>query len=386
MAGMPEPTDAWRGYGQTARSVETHSFSGARLCDYPVLVESLLLVKRAAAMANGITGRITQELAERIVGQCDHLLDSDGARHFAVDVFQGGGGIAINTNFNEAIATLDDGSPRFAMEPREHVNASQSTADVVATAARITLVRLHVDWNQVLMDVESAFADLESRLQNTPSVARTCLQDAMPAPLGVLFSGYRSAISRRRMSLAGAVDRLRAVNLGGTVIGSGEGASAEYRRQVYLELNQWLPFTVYPRENLYDAAQNSDDLGHVAAEISLLADVLIKIGKDLRLLAAGPSGFHEIRLPKVIESSSFFADKNNPTIVETLLNCCFLVVGKCRTIQAALEHGELHLNVFDPTAAVCIYEAMEMMTNALINFHRHCLLGIEATKESTASP
>src|SRR6202023_4330449 len=110
-------------------------------------------------------------------------------------------------------------------------------------------------------------------------------------------------------------------------------------------------FTLRP--NLYDAAQNIDDVAAVSAQLGILAEVLIKVAQDLRLLSSGPEGgFGEITLPAVQEGSSFFPGKINPVIPETMLQCCFQVLGCERVARVALERGELNLNVFEGAVAI----------------------------------
>src|SRR5206468_3383568 len=139
-----------------------------------------------------------------------------------------------------------------------------------------------------------------------------------------------------------AVDALRAVSLGGTVIGSGAGAPARYRERVVPILAAVTGRALVQRDDLPDALQNSDDIGAASAATALLAEGLIKVAQDLRLLASGPQGgFGEIELPHVMEGSSFFAAKQNPLIPETVLQCAFQVLGCDRTVQAAAEHAEL---------------------------------------------
>ena len=175
---------------------------------------------------------------------------------------------------------------------------------------------------------------------------------------------------------------LRKVNLGGTVIGDGSGASAAYRRTVLAHLNTIAKQKLMLRENLFDAAQNIDDLASVAAQLGLLAEVLIKVAQDLRLLSSGPEGgFGEIALPAVQEGSSFYPGKINPVIPETLLQCCFQVLGCERVARLALERGELNLNVFEGAAAINVIDAMEMLARALATFTQSCLAGIVANEE-----
>jgi aspartate ammonia-lyase len=151
-------------------------------------------------------------------------------------------------------------------------------------------------------------------------------------------------------------------------------------------LNKIAKHKLVLRENLFDAAQNIDDLGAVAAQLGLLAEVLSKFAQDLRLLSSGPdAGFGEISLPAVMEGSSFYSGKINPVVPETLLQCCFQVLGCERAARLALEHGDLNLNVFEGAAAINIMDAMAMLTRAFANFISSCVAGITPNVERCAA-
>jgi aspartate ammonia-lyase len=110
-----------------------------------------------------------------------------------------------------------------------------------------------------------------------------------------------------------------------------------------------------------------------------LAGGLLKLAGDLRLMASGPStGFREIRLPAVQEGSSFFSGKINPVIPETVMQCAFLVQGSAATARAALQHGELNLNVFEGVAGIAVLESLQWLTLSLKQFNENCFSGITA--------
>jgi aspartate ammonia-lyase len=114
----------------------------------------------------------------------------------------------------------------------------------------------------------------------------------------------------------------------------------------------------------------------------MLAEVLIKVAQDLRLLASGPEGgFGEIILPAVQEGSSFFSGKINPVLPETMLQCCFQVLGCERATRLALERGELNLNVFEGAAAANLFDAIDMMHQSLALFVDRCVIGIAANRK-----
>jgi aspartate ammonia-lyase len=371
-------------YGiRTVRALRNLSFSACALRLYPQYVNALALVKKAAARANCGAGVIDSKIADAIETACDEILRSDDRSNFPVDVLGGGGGIAVNMNVNEVIANLANealGGARGSyslVDPKLHVNASQSTADVCHTAARIAIIKAWHDLYRVLDACLSVTRSRAREFRDVQTLARTCLQDASVTSLGEMFGGYGAALERRVMELDRAVSTLQKVNLGATVLGDGSGAPKAYRRSVIKHLNQLAGLRLELRENLFDAAQNCDDLGAVAAQLGLLAEFLIKYAQDLRLLASGPEGgFGEVTLPAVMEGSSFYPGKINPVVPETLLQCCFQVLGCERAARLALERGELNLNVFEGAAATNVMDAMEMLTRAVASFTSSCVAKI----------
>ncbi len=376
---------------QTARSIENMSFSSKSLNQYPELIRNFLLVKKAAATANHSIGLLSDEVFRMICTASDEILSGNHLDQFPVDVLHGGGGIAFNVNLNEVIANLANiragtgGGADQPIHPKSHVNLSQSTADVCHTAFRLTLLDLYEPLKQQLYRMLDKLTASSLNLLPTTTIARTCLQDAMPVQLGELFGGYASLIRRGTIELDRAVDQLRSVNLGGTVIGSGDGASEEYRASIMPVLSKLVDKELSHRQNLYDAAQNMDDLARVSSELEHVAQSLSKIARDLRLLSSGPeAGFAEITLPLVQEGSSFFSKKNNPVIPETVINCCLQISGLNRASQGALEQAELYLNVFEPMAAINIIDSVKMLTRVSALFTDRCLSGLEANVEQCA--
>ncbi|MFJ7684289.1 lyase family protein [Peribacillus butanolivorans] len=376
-------------YGiQTMRTVQNLSFSGKKLREYPEYIQSLARVKKAAAMANQEAGVIAASISQPILHACDQLIEGYYHDQFIVDILHGGGGIGTNMNVNEVLANLANqylGSSlgKYSpVHPVEHVNASQSTADVCHTAARMAIVQCFQRTDEELTKACNILEEKAQAFVNVTTISRTCLQDAMRIQLGDVFSGYVSLLKRRHRSLKEAVMSLLTVNLGGTVIGSGVGAPEKYKEVVIEKLREVSKQNIILRDNLFDAAQNIDDLAHASKQLSLFATSLIKVAKDLRLLSSGPeAGFSEIRLPSVQAGSSFFPGKVNPVIPETMIQSCFQILGCDRVVQAALEHGELDLNVFEGSACANIMDGLNMLTNAIALFSELCLQGVEVNME-----
>ena len=381
------PADALYGI-HTVRAVENLGFSGRVLSNYPDYIRALATVKKAASRANRDARVIDARRQSAIERACDSLIRGEHLTQFPVDMLAGGGSIAVNMNLNEVIANLaceDLGGARGSYEPvhpKTHVNASQSTADVCHTAVRMTALSRWSGLRRSLNRCIETFRAKAAELRPVVTISRTCLQDASPVSLGELFGGHAAAIARRTGELTQSMRALAQINLGGTAIGSGSGASASYRRAIVKRLNEIAGRKFTLRPNLYDAAQNIDDLAAVSAQLAMLAEVLIKLAQDLRLLSSGPEGgFGEIILPAVQEGSSIFPGKINPVIPETMLQCCFQVLGCERATRLALERGELNLNVFEGMAAANVFDAIAMMDRAVALFAERCVSGIVANKK-----
>ncbi len=381
------PDDALYGI-QTRRSADNMTFSARRLGDYPAYIAAMAEVKRAAARANERAGVLSRRIAQAIEEACLEIASGVHHAQFIVDAYHGGGSIGSNVNINEVAANL--ASERLGgrrglydpVSPSDHVNASQSTSDVCHTAMRIAILRNGRLLNDELDRLAAALEGKAAALAGVATITRTCLQDGMADTLGNLFAGYAAGLRRRTAELARNVEKLHAVNLGGTVIGSGVGAPPVYREHVMAALRDVTGLPLRHRDHLYDASQNMDDLSAVSKELQLLSGFLIKIAKDLRLLASGPeAGFGELKLPAVQAGSSFFPGKVNPVVPETLVQCCFQVIGLDRSVQASLEHGELNLNIWEGLAGINILDAMGMLERAIGLFTDKCAAGIEADED-----
>lgn len=378
-------------YGaRTVRALENLSFSGRALGGCPAYVRTLGWVKQAAARANREAGVLRPEIADAIDAAAARLGNLELLDHLPVDLLGGGGSIGVHVNVNEVIANVANeaaGGRRGEYSPVRgaDVGASQSTADVCHTALRLAIIDQWRPLQRALRATLATLCEKAGELGDVETLARTCLRDAMVVRLEVLFSGYASLIERRTLELERCVEPLHRVALGGTVIGTGEGAPGLYRERVVPILSELAGIALERRENLGDALQNGDDVAALSAQLRLLAEALIKIGGDLRLLSSGPhGGFGELHLPTVQEGSSFFAGKSNPVIPETVMQCAFQVIGCDRAVQAASERGEIYLNVFDGLAAVNVLDSLAMLGRAIDLLEARCLRGLTADAERCA--
>ncbi|UCH37026.1 MAG: aspartate ammonia-lyase, partial [Candidatus Bathyarchaeota archaeon] len=374
------PTSAYYG-AQTQRARNNFPLNGEKMLgDYPMLVHALLWVKKASAQANTKIGYLKNEYAHAICVAVDKVFSEPYSNHFPIHALHGGGGTSANMNINEVLANFAEeflGGQRGEYQlihPNDHVNLHQSTNDVYPTACHIAVIQQWSQLHPILSDFAEAFHRIGLRLHGQPRLARTCLQDAVETTYADFFSGYVAFIHRAQQRIDVDVNQLYNINLGGTIVGRIDDVPSDYYEQIIVELRSVMRNNRYVQaENLFDAAQNPDTMIAVSAALNLFARGLIKIVCDLRLLSSGPeAGIGELVVSPMQPGSSIMPGKINPVIPEFVFQLCMQVCGKHAACEAALDHGELDLNVWESLIVINILDAMNLLATAVSTLTEKC--------------
>ena len=105
-------------------------------------------------------------------------------------MFQTGSGTSTNMNANEVIAararaSLAAGATPKAVHPNDHVNASQSSNDVIPTALHLAaLLALRDDLAPALAALETRLRERAHEFDGVVKLGRTHFMDATPVRLG----------------------------------------------------------------------------------------------------------------------------------------------------------------------------------------------------------
>lgn len=174
---------------------------------------------------------------------------------------------------------------------------------------------------------------------------------------------------------------LSEVNLGGTAIGTGINATAEYEESVVPILNKYSHLSLHQASDLVDATQNSDAYTTISGAMKSLAANLSKFSNDLRLLSSGPqAGLNELALPKKAAGSSIMPGKVNPVIPEVVNQVAFEAIGNDVTVTMAAESGQLELNAFEPIMFKSILTSEQHLTKAIDTLVENCVSGIQVNE------
>lgn len=376
-------------YGiQTLRATENFNISGVTLNFYPLLINSLATVKKAAAQANHELGLLESGITKAIVQACDELTNGRFHFHFVVDMIQGGAGTSTNMNANEVIANRaleilghKKGEYEFC-HPNNHVNLSQSTNDAYPTSVKLALYKSNETLIQVLQQLIQSLRMREKEFSRIIKMGRTQLQDAVPMTLGHTFGSFATSLEEEIHRLKDNARLFLSINMGGTAIGTGINAHPKYSNIVVKYLREITGLDIQIAPNLVEATQDTGSFVMYSSAIKSLAIKLSKISNDLRLLSSGPrAGINEINLPPMQPGSSIMPGKVNPVIPEVVNQIAFKVIGNDMTVGLASEAGQLELNVMEPVIVQSLFESIEMLKNGMNTLLFRCINFITANED-----
>jgi 3-carboxy-cis,cis-muconate cycloisomerase len=291
------------------------------VCDDVAYLQHMLDFEAALARAEAAVGVIPERASGPITKAC-RAEAFDLAALAEAATRSGNLAIPLVKALTAAVAREDADAARY-------VHWGATSQDVIDTAAMLTL-RAAID--TLLGDVDRAiagFAGLAKQHRNTPVVARTWLQHALPMPFGLKLAEYAAALHRSRARLR----RLRSDGLAlqfggaaGTLAALGDNGLAVAERLAQ-ELKLPLPDAPWHTHR--------DRIAEAASVFAILAGTCGKIARDVQLMmqtdvaeAFEPAG--EGR-----GGSSTMPHKRNPVAAATALAAATMAPNLAATIFAA---------------------------------------------------
>ncbi len=285
------PGSAYYGI-QTLRAIENFPISGIKpLSTY---VDACVIIKKATAIVNGELECIPEDVSQAIVKAAEEILNGKFRDQFVVDVYQAGAGTSHHMNVNEVLANraleiLGEEKGNYKLvNPNDHVNYGQSTNDVIPTAIRIGgLLALSKTLHPAL---DLAISSLETKaieFQDIVKSGRTHLQDAVPVRLGENFRAWSQILSEHQNRIYTASGDLMVLGLGGSAAGTGMNTHPLYRVRVVEMLSELLDIPLQPAPHLMAAMQSMAPFVNVSGALRNLAQDLVKISHDFRLMDSG---------------------------------------------------------------------------------------------------
>ena len=291
------------------------------VCDDLAYLQHMLDFEAALARAEALVGAIPWTAVAPIEKACK--AESFEAAALAEAATRSGNlAIPLVKALTSAVAKGDPEAARY-------VHWGATSQDVIDTA---TMLTLRAGIEALLADIGRAiagFAALARQHRNTPVVARTWLQHALPMPFGLKLAEYAAALHRSR----GRLQRLRRESLA-LQFGGAAGTLAALGDKGLLVAEKLAQELKLP---LPDAPWHThrDRIAEAASVLAILSGTCGKIARDVQLMmqtdvaeAFEPSG--EGR-----GGSSTMPHKRNPVAAASALAAATMAPNLAATIFAA---------------------------------------------------
>jgi 3-carboxy-cis,cis-muconate cycloisomerase len=287
---------------------------------------AMVQVERALALVQGQLGVIEPAAAERI----DAALAG-----FAPDL----------DGLTQGTASAGVPVPALVAELRRvvggtaasHVHWGATSQDILDTALVLQLREATEALQGRLEAAIGGLAVLAARHRDTPIVARTRFQQAIPTTFGLKVAGWLAPLLRHRQRLAELLPRLLVVQFGGAAgnLAALGDRGVEVMEALARELGLGCPPMPWHSQR--------DALGELAGWLALLTGSLGKLGQDVLLLAQNEVG--EVREAEG-GGSSTMPQKSNPIRAEALVALARSNAG----LVAGMHQAALHAHERDGAA------------------------------------
>src|SRR6478735_4751343 len=291
------------------------------VCDDVACLQNMLDFEAALARAEAAVGVIPNTAVGPIAAAC-RAESFDLAALAEAATRSGNLAIPLVKALTANVAKSDADAARY-------VHWGATSQDVIDSGAMLVL-RAGID--ALLADTGRAiagFAKLARQHRDTPVVARTWLQHALPMPFGLKLAEYAAALHRSRRRLRRLRGETLALQFGGAAgtlaaLGDTGLAVAEALAQ---ELNLPLPEAPWHTHR--------DRIADAAAVFAIVAGTCGKIARDIQLMMQTDVGEAFEPAGEGRGGSSTMPHKRNPVAAASALGCATMAPQLAATIFAA---------------------------------------------------
>ena len=354
----------------------------------PILIKSIAIIKKAAAIVNHKNKDLDKRISSSIVKAANEIIQGKMNENFPLKVWQTGSGTQTNMNVNEVISNRaieilgGKKGTKKPVHPNDHVNKSQSTNDVFPTAMHIAIALKTKDL--LIPSLSLLNNELKKKVKEfnkIVKIGRTHLQDATPISLGQEFSGYQSQLEKCIERIKNALNEIYYLAQGGTAVGTGINTKKNFDKKIVSEIKKITKMPFKPAKNKFAALAAHDSIVNFSGTLNTTSVCLMKIANDIRFLGSGPrAGYGELILPENEPGSSIMPGKVNPTQCEAVTMVCVKVIGNHNGITMAGSHGHFELNVFKPLIIHNILQSIHILSDSTKSFAKYCINGLKADK------
>jgi 3-carboxy-cis,cis-muconate cycloisomerase len=312
-----------------------------RLVSDEALINKILQFEKALAKAQASAGIIPANVAEDINGILSRLIINPA--DLAAGTLQNG--IPV-------ISLLSLAKEKLSDEAKNYLHYGATSQDAMDTAQSLIIRDAGNLFEERINILIQNLTQLVKQYGETPCMAHTRGQQAIPITFSVKISAWLLPLQRQLQRLAEFKKRLLVVQLGG----------AAGTLSVYPDKAEQLITALAKELKLEPAASwhtQRDNLCEFTNWLAMLTGILGKMGADI--LVMGQSEINEVQESTTGGKSSAMPHKNNPVLSEALVALA--------RMNAALQSQQLqslvHVNERDATAWILEWNAIpQMLINA----------------------
>ena len=357
-----------------------------RLSEDWELVRAFLEIKKACAQANCTVGNLTQSKRDAIVAACDALLNVGKAKELQTE--KNAPLNAIATRIDQLILSKVEGFDRGELD------LCQSFNDVLLSAQSIAIYRHATLALTEVRALEDALEEKAVSFAAATRCGRIGQRDSVPMTFGQVIAGWKASVMRARKHIEMLLPELLELVLGGTVLGTGLGASLEYRKAAYDALTTITKLAVVPAKEesaITDSAffglyQSHGRLLALMGAVKELGYAVGKIANDLYVFSSGPrTGYREFTLPAIAPGSSIMPGKLNPLMPELVLQVMQQVFANDTELSLLSNDLSLDADTFASDAYASVAESLTLLKGAMHQFTALCVKGLGINAEFCAA-
>jgi len=219
-------------------------------------------------------------------------------------------------------------------------------------------------------------------INKTVKTGRTHLMDAMPVSMGQELGGWSAQIGLGIERLNDCLPRISALVQGGTAVGTGINAHAEFAQRFAKQISKQTGHAFSSNPDKFEGLSTQDAAVELSGQLKTVAVSLMKISNDLRWMNSGPlAGLGEIALPALQPGSSIMPGKVNPVIPESMAMVCAQVIGNDTTITIGGQSGNFQLNVMLPVIAYNLLQSAEILGNGAVLLGQNAIAGFTVNQD-----
>jgi 3-carboxy-cis,cis-muconate cycloisomerase len=301
------------------------------------LINGMLLFEMALATAQASVGIIPAEAANEINDVLDKL--NINPEDLATGTLQNGVPV---------ISLLSIAKDQLSAETKKHLHYGATSQDAMDTA-QVLMIRdaLHLIEERINTFIKN-LTQLLSQYGETPCMAHTRGQQAIPITFGTKINAWLQPLQRQMQRLTEIKNRLLVVQLGGAAgtLSTYPDKAAALISGMANEL-KLVPATSWHTQR--------DNLCEFTNWLAMLTGITGKMGADI--LVMSQTEINEVQESEEGGRSSAMPHKNNPVLSEALVALARLNA----TLQSQQLQSLVHVNERDATAWILEWNAIPQM-------------------------